>query len=207
MKNESFQGFIPKNIGEPTAPPRGSRKEEIRDTLAEVIKIFVLAAAVILPIRMFLIQPFYVKGASMEPNFFENEYLIIDKISPRFREYERGEPIVFRFPASDHKYLIKRVIGLPGERVVIQNRRIMIYSSAYPDGFPLHEDAYNPYLLRDESIDVTLDADQYYVLGDNRPLSFDSEMFGPIKKSQITGRVFFRGWPIERATVFEPPTY
>ena len=199
--------FMPKNIGESPVREKSDRKEEIRETLAEVIKIFILAAAVILPIRMFLIQPFYVKGASMEPNFYENEYLIIDKITPRFREYERGEPIVFRFPPSERKYLIKRVIGLPGERVVIENRRITIFGPGSEDGMPLDEDAYNPYLLRDEDVDVTLAYDEYYVLGDNRPLSFDSEIFGPIKKENITGRVFFRGWPLERIEVFEPPTY
>ena len=143
----------------------------------------------------------------MEPNFYENEYLIIDKISPRFREYERGEPIVFRYPPSEHKYLIKRVIGLPDERVIIHNRRISIMNAEHPNGFPLNEDEYNPYLLRDEEVDVQLTADEYYVLGDNRPLSFDSEIFGPIKEKNITGRVFFRGWPLERIEVFEAPTY
>lgn len=206
MKKYSFSGFIPKHIGEKQAPVR-ARKEEMRETLTEVIKIFILAAAVILPVRMFLIQPFYVKGASMEPNFYENEYLIIDKISPRFREYQRGEPIVFKYPPSERKYLIKRIIGLPGERVVIRNRSIVIYNSEYSEGFALREDAYNPYLLRDEDIDVTLAPDEFYVLGDNRPLSFDSEIFGPVKQKNITGRVFFRGWPLGRVTVFEPPLY
>lgn len=207
MKKEQFSGFIPKYIGQKNEQPRQSRKEEMRETLAEVIKIFILAAAVILPVRMFLIQPFYVKGASMEPNFYENEYLIIDKITPRLRAYQRGEPIVFRYPPSERKYLIKRIIGLPSERVVIHERRIMIYNAEHPDGFALDEGAYNPYLLRDEEIDVQLSGSEYYVLGDNRPLSFDSEMFGPIKKENITGRVFFRGWPVGRMTVFEPPTY
>ena len=168
---------------------------------------FILAVVVILPIRLFLIQPFYVKGASMEPNFFENEYLIVDKITPHFRIYERGEAIVFRFPATDNKYLIKRIIGLPGERVVIQSRQIMIYNGEHPDGFALNENSYNPYLLRDQTIDEAIASDEYFVLGDNRPVSFDSEMFGPVKASQITGRVFFRGWPIERLTIFKTPTY
>lgn len=206
MKKDTFSGFIPKNIGEERAV-RGTRKEEARETIAEVLKIFILAAAVILPVRMFLVQPFYVKGASMEPNFYENEYLIIDKISPRFKAYQRGEPIVFKYPPSERKYLIKRVIGLPGERVVIHDRRITIYNSESSEGLALREDAYNPYLLRDEDIDVTLALDEYYVLGDNRPLSFDSEIFGPIKQKNITGRVFFRGWPLGRVTLFEPPTY
>lgn len=175
--------------------------------LTEVIKVFILAAAVILPIRFFLMQPFYVKGASMEPNFYENEYLIVDKITPHFHDYERGEPIVFKFPPTEHKYLIKRIIGLPGERVVIHDRKIYIYNADHPQGFGLNEESYNPYLLRDQEEDVQLSLDQYYVLGDNRPVSYDSEYFGPIQQRQITGRVFFRGWPIERVTVFKKPTY
>lgn len=206
MKNQPLNEFIPKNIG--VSPERpAARKEELRETLAEIIKVFILAVAVILPIRLFLIQPFYVKGASMEPNFYENEYLIVDKLSPHFKPYERGEAIVFRFPAAERKYLIKRIIGMPSERVVIQNRQIAIYSAEYPDGRALKEDAYNPYLLRDQTIDETLASDEYFVLGDNRPVSFDSEIFGPLKANQITGRVFFRGWPIERLELFKAPTY
>lgn len=200
------KNFIPDGIGQKAEQHRFG-KEEMRETLAEIIKVVILAVVVILPIRFFLIQPFYVKGASMEPNFYENEYLIVDKITPHFRPLERGEAIVFRFPATEHKYLIKRIIGMPGERVVIRNRQISIYNSEHPDGFLLNEESYNPYLLRDQSIDETLTNDEYFVLGDNRPVSFDSELFGPLKASQITGRVFFRGWPLERLTVFKAPNY
>jgi signal peptidase I len=206
MKKALYTNFIPNEIGKvPDLCKNG--KEEFRETLTEIIKVFILAVAIIVPIRLFLIQPFYVKGASMEPNFYENEYLIVDKISPRFRPYERGEAIVFRFPATERKYLIKRIIGVPGERVVIQNRQISIYNASYHDGFALNEDSYNPYLLRDQSIDETLKDDEYFVLGDNRPVSFDSELFGPLKAHQITGRVFFRGWPLERFAIFKTPSY
>jgi len=207
MSTTIFNCFPPKDTSDQDGQLRMSGKEEFRATLTEVIKVFILAVAVILPIRLFLIQPFYVKGASMEPNFYENEYLIVDKITPHFRPYERGEAIVFRFPPTEHKYLIKRIIGLPGERVVIQNRKITIFNSEYPNGFPLDESSYNPYLLRDQTIDETIASDEYFVLGDNRPVSFDSEIFGPVKASQITGRVFLRGWPIERFTVFKAPLY
>ncbi len=199
--------FIPETVGNKTSQKSLPVREEIRQTVAEIIKIFIIATVVILPIRYFLIQPFYVKGASMEPNFHENEYLIIDKIAPRFEPYKRGEAIVFLYPPTDHRYLIKRLIGLPGERVVITHQEIYIYNKDHLDGFQLDEKAYNPYLLRDQDVDITLHDDQYFVLGDNRPVSFDSEYFGPINKDQITGRVFFRGWPIERITIFKAPSY
>lgn len=176
-------------------------------SLAEFVRVFVIAAAIILPIRLFLIQPFYVKGESMEPNFYESEYLIIDKLTPYFKAYKRGEVIVFRHPKTERHYLIKRLIGLPGERVEIKDRKITIYNKDNPQGFVLNETDYGPRLLRDEPDDVILNDSQYFVLGDNRPVSLDSERFGPIGADQIVGRVAFRGLPIDRASFFSVPKY
>ena len=81
----------------------------------ELVKIIVISLVIIIPVRYFLIQPFYVKGASMEPNFYDHEYLIIDEITYRFRDPERGEIIVFRYPRNPQEYFIKRIIGLPGD--------------------------------------------------------------------------------------------
>ena len=83
----------------------------------EILQIVVIAAAIIIPVRYFLVQPFIVKGASMEPNFFENEYLIVDEISYRFAEVQRGDVVVFRPPTGVEDHYIKRVIGLPGDRI------------------------------------------------------------------------------------------
>lgn len=173
----------------------------------EFLKIFIVAAAIIVPIRLFLIQPFYVKGASMEPNFFENEYLVIDKLSPHFMPYKRGEVVVFRYPKNENRFLIKRVIGLPGERVVVQKEKITIFNAEHPDGFVLDESSYTPYELRPENAGATLGSSEYFVLGDNRPVSYDSERFGAVDKSQIVGRVEFRGLPINRIGVFNAPEY
>ena len=85
----------------------------------EVIQIILISCAIIIPIRYFLIQPFYVKGASMEPNFFDSEYLIIDELSYRMRVPERGEIVVFRYPRDPKEFFIKRIIGLPGETVEV----------------------------------------------------------------------------------------
>lgn len=175
--------------------------------VSEFLKIFILAAAIIVPIRLFLVQPFYVKGASMEPNFYENEYLIIDKLTPRFLAYGRGEVVVFRYPKNENHFLIKRIIGLPGERVSIEHERITIYNTKHPGGFQLNEDEYNPHSLRPETSRYTLKEDEYFVLGDNRPVSLDSERFGPVDAEQIVGRVVFRGLPLDRVSVLKSPTY
>src|SRR3989339_2218313 len=89
--------------------------------VGELLHVVVISLAIILPIRYFLIQPFYVKGASMEPNFYDHEYLIIDEISYRFHEPQRGDIVVFRYPFDTRQYFIKRVIGLPLETISLNN--------------------------------------------------------------------------------------
>lgn len=174
---------------------------------AEFVKIFIIAAAIILPVRLFLVQPFYVRGQSMEPNFHDSEYLIVDKLSPRFQPYTRGEVIVFRFDSPDQRYLIKRIIGLPGEEVHIENKRVTIFNAAHPDGLTLDEKMYKPNELGYETFDANIGPDEYFVLGDNRENSYDSSKFGPIKTRQVIGRVYMRGLPINKFTIFSPPTY
>ena len=92
----------------------------------EVAKIIIISLAIIIPIRYYLIQPFYVKGASMEPTFHDYEYLIIDEISYRFKNPSRGDIIVLKDPRNKSQFFIKRIIGLPGETVNIKNGTITI---------------------------------------------------------------------------------
>jgi len=175
----------------------------------ELLKIVVISLVIIIPVRYFLIQPFYVKGASMEPNFYDHEYLIIDEISYRLNDPERGDIIVFRYPKNPQEYFIKRLIGLPGEEVQIKNGSVTIYNTGHPEGIVLDE----PYLSEDEKTyglseqKVTLGDEEFFVLGDNRNSSKDSRSFGPVNRSFITGRVILRGWPFDRITLFEAPLY
>ncbi len=183
--------------------------KQIFSFIFELIKITVISLVIIMPIRYFLIQPFYVKGASMEPNFYDHEYLIIDEITYRFNEPKRGDIIVFRYPRNPQEYFIKRIIGLPGEKVQIKDGQVIIYNDEHPEGMILKEDYLAPgtktYSLNSDII--TLSENEYYVLGDNRNSSKDSRSFGPVNKSFIVGRVLFRGWPFDRINIFEAPTY
>jgi len=173
----------------------------------ETVKVVAISLAIIIPVRYFLIQPFYVKGASMESNFHDHEYLIIDEISYRFRAIERGEVIVFRYPLNPQEYFIKRVIGLPGEGVQIKDGKVIIYNDQYPGGLVLKENYLDKNTPTYSNLDdkVSLADDEYFVMGDNRTASKDSRSFGPVNKSFITGRVFLRGWPFNRAAVFNEP--
>jgi len=170
----------------------------------EVIKIAVIAAVIVIPIRYFLFQPFFVRGQSMDPNFENGDYLIIDEISYRFREPERGEVIVFRYPFDASQRFIKRVIGLPGETIVIKDGQIEIYDGA--GGEVLDESDYLA-AVTDGDINITLGSGEYFVLGDNRGFSFDSRRFGPISKNNIIGRVVFRAWPFASVSLFATPAY
>lgn len=171
--------------------------------IVELVKIILIALAIIVPVRYFLIKPFYINGASMEPSYYNREYLIIDEISYRFGAPRRGEVVVFRYPLDESQFFIKRVIGLPGERVAVRDNSVVIYSQAFPEGVTLSE----PYLA-DSTVtageaDLTLGADEYFVMGDNRAASLDSRRFGPLPASDIVGRTWLRGWPFDRLGVLE----
>jgi signal peptidase I len=143
----------------------------------------------------------------MEPNFHDNEYLIIDEISYRFNEPERGEIVVFRYPKDPQQYFIKRVIGLPGERVSVRDGKVYIYNDEYRNGVAVNESLYLNTTITEGSKDVTLGDDEYFVLGDNRSASLDSRSFGAVPRRLIVGKVWLRGWPITSVTVFETPEY
>jgi len=172
----------------------------------EIIQVVVISLAIIIPIRYFLIQPFYVKGASMEPNFYDHEYLIIDEISYRFAEPERGDIVVFRYPNDPKQYFIKRIVGLPNETIEVRNGEVVVYNEASPDGIIMEEE----YLEQDQTLGskkVKLRSDEYFVLGDNRNSSLDSRTFGPVNHDYIVGRVWLRGWPITKIKMFQSPEY
>lgn len=170
--------------------------------VGELAHVVIISLAIIIPVRYFLIQPFYVKGASMEPNFYDHEYLIIDELSYRLSEPERGDIVVFRYPNDPRQYFIKRIIGMPGERVVISGGKVMVHNAAHPDGVTIDESSYLGTLATMGQKDVTLGAEQYYLLGDNRPSSLDSRIFGPVPRSFLIGKVWFRGWPPEKVKLF-----
>jgi signal peptidase I len=172
----------------------------------EVLQVMVISAAIILPIRYFLVQPFYVKGASMEPTYFDHEYLIIDELSYRLREPMRGEVVVFRYPLDPGQFFIKRIVGLPGETMEINNGHITIYNTDHPNGKKLEEEYLDDEMTAGKKM-VVLAADEYYVLGDNRNESLDSRKFGPITRGEVIGRVWIRGLPLSRLEVVAMPSY
>ncbi len=173
----------------------------------ELVHIIVVSLAIVIPIRYFLVQPFYVKGASMEPNFYDNEYLIIDEISYKIRDPQRGEIVVLKYPNDPSQYFIKRIIGLPGETVEVKDGRVRIYKNGGGVGYFLNEGQYLSNVETSADKKFNIGENEYFVLGDNRPSSLDSRAFGSIQDKNIVGRVWLRGWPITKFTVFRTPEY
>lgn len=192
------------NLDEPLEIREPSLVSKVGSFLLEFVKIAVLAGITIGFVRYFLFKPFYVKGQSMEPSFEERDYLIIDELSYRVREPSRGEVVVFHYRPTDD-YFLKRIIGLPGERIKVDGNKVVVYNEANPQGMVLPEG----YLTESTpgSVTITLGNDQFFVMGDNRDASFDSRRFGAIDRDDIVGRVWVRGWPFSRVTTFSQPSY
>jgi len=170
----------------------------------ETAKIVIISLAIIIPIRYFLFQPFFVRGASMEPSFEDGEYLIVNEISYRFHEPGRGDVIIFRYPKDPSQYYIKRVIGLPKEVVKIEGGKVIIVNSENPKGFILDE----PYLSEENkytsgNLEMNLDENDYFVLGDNRSASSDSRSWGSVPRHYIIGWAWVRAWPFNRVGILD----
>ena len=177
----------------------GEREE--KESVWDFVKFALLAVVIVVPIRLYIAQPFIVSGASMVPTFESGHYLIIDEVSYRFEEPKRGEVVVFRFPAEPRTFLIKRVAALPGETIAIEGTRIVIKNREHPDGF-VYEQGATETSARSASLNIELGEDEYFVLGDNRGESADSRLWGPLKRELIVGRPLARLFPLAEAGFF-----
>jgi signal peptidase I len=176
-------------------------------SLLEVLEIAVIAVGAVFIVRTFLVQPFLVSGTSMAPTFSNGDYVLTDELTYRIRPPERGEVVVFHDVSDYSTYLIKRVIGLPGERVVINDNTITIYNKQDPSGFVLNESYLPKGMVTAGNEDITLSSSSYFMMGDNRSVSYDSRSWGPLPANDIVGLVRFRLWPLGAMQVFNAPQY
>jgi len=170
----------------------------------EFAKIVIIAALIVLPIRYFVFQPFLVHGPSMEPNFENGDYLIIDELSYRLREPQRGEVVVFNYPLDPSQRYIKRIIGLPGETVMIEEGRIYINEDILDESEYL---ASSVYTLSQNGKETVLSENEYYVLGDHRSASSDSRRWGVLDKEDLIGRAFFKVNLFDEFSKVNSPSY
>ncbi len=169
-----------------------------------MVETIAIAVVAVFLVRTFLAQPFLVSGSSMEPTFNNGNYLLVDELTYHLRPPERGEVIVFRYPKDPSVYFIKRIIGLPGETVSINNGIVTVTDKEQKEVLK------EPYIAdRGTFSDFTetLGPHQYFVMGDNRNASFDSRSWGPVPASDIVGLVRLRLWPLNEAMAFSAPRY
>lgn len=187
---------------------RGKYNAHMSDTgkglLRDLFTLALLIIVVVIPIRVFIMSPFIVDGESMHPTFKHLDYLVVDEIVYAFGAPERGDVIVFRYPADPSIFYIKRIIGLPGETVFINRGAVTIKNSsgstsAAPIVLP------EPYIVNEDATytkNTQLGKDEYFVMGDNRPNSADSRAWGVLPKKNIIGRVDLRLLPVSLAGFF-----
>lgn len=176
----------------------------------DTAKVFLVSLAIIIPFRAYVAQPFFVRGASMAPNFLDGEYLVVDELSYRLglRLPQRGDVVVFRYPLDPSQNFIKRIVGLPGETVRIREGVVTIVSREFPQGVALDESPYlSPDGRTDGSVGVTLKEGEIFLLGDNRGHSSDSRAWGPLPRDLVVGRAWIRAFPFSRASVVQTPWY
>jgi signal peptidase I len=202
----------------PTSQPNPPSSSFVAGLLLvwDFLKIIIVALIIIIPLRYFVFQPFVVYGSSMEPNFENGQYLIIDELTYHFADPVRGQSVVLRYPKDHKQYFIKRVIGLPGETVEIDNGHVVIFNSENPDGVVLDEE-YLPTQGLTYPHDVavvggkktlTLGEGQYFAMGDNRLASSDSRDWGILQRKEIIGKVFLRVLPLTEFQLYNKvPAY
>lgn len=182
-------------------------------SLWDVLEVIIVALAAAFFIRYFIAQPFLVSGASMEPNFHNANFLIVDEISYRFRQPQRGEVIIFKYPGkekeyagSEREYFIKRIIGLPGETLTVVGNTVTITTTS--STITLNEPYIRPIGQGQElSRTLTLGPEEYFVMGDNRGSSFDSRSWGALQREDITGVARLRVFPFEEFGLIEHASY
>ena len=142
----------------------------------------------------------------MEPNFEDGNYLIVDELSFRLRDPQRGEVIVFKYPNNPAQRYIKRIIGLPGETIEVKDAKVVVFNQE--GGRILDESEYlSPAIQTPGDIQISLAENEYFVLGDNRYASSDSRRWGALPREDIVGRVVLRAWPFTALAKFETPAY
>lgn len=186
--------ITPSSLSESPAPVGTPAK---KDPFWKIISVFIVIVALL---RIFVVDPFLVHGSSMQPTYNTNDYVIVDKLSYTLTHPARGDVIVFDAPTNDGRYFIKRIIGLPGERVLVDGAQVTIFNPTHPNGFTLDE----PYIVfqSDRVADLTLGQDEFFVMGDNRNASSDSRIWGALKQDAIAGKAFLRLLPFDKIGIY-----
>src|SRR5215469_10156240 len=192
VEQQSQAGAVAKKEG-PVAPASEDRHLRV---LHSWVRDLFLSVGISLFIILFVYQPVKVEGGSMEPGLQDQEHIFINKLAYRLENIQRGDIVVFRYPRDTHKSFIKRVIGIPGDRIQISYGHVYVNGQELPEPYvpPDYQDA------RSFS-EIVVPNKAYFVLGDHRSMSNDSREFGPVMRSYVYGKAVFGYWPVEKLGV------
>lgn len=215
MSEESHRPELPNPAQLAEATERRQEQEKQVDWIrpvAEGIRTVLIVVGLAYVLRLAVFQPYIVEGASMAPYFATHDYLIVDKLSYHFTQPDRGDIIVFRYPNDPRTNYVKRIIGLPGEQVIIENGKVRIINAANPAGFELDESFYltdniKTTLPAASRSEFTVTPDHFFVMGDNRPASSDSREWGLLPRENVVGRVAVKAYPLSQATIVRHADY
>lgn len=173
----------------------------------DILEVVVFAVAIFLFVYLLVLQPHKIKGDSMQPNYPDGEFLLTDKVTYRFGEPKRGDVVVFEAPVAEGEEYIKRIIGLPGERVSVKQGKIYINGKILNETYLKNTVFTLGGAFLGDGSEVSVPSGEYFVLGDNRPASSDSRTWGFVTKNKITGRAWVIYWPPEKTGVVKAITY
>ncbi len=184
-------------------PPK--KQVSFKDHVIDFFQTLVVFAAIGTAIYWLVAQPHKVSGSSMFPNFKNGDYIITDKISYRLSDPKRGDIVVFKNPKDETQDFIKRILGVPGDRLKVQSGKIFLNGVQLDEPY-LNNIVTNPGSFLREGEEKTVEAGHYITIGDNRPASSDSREWGQITREEIIGKVFFRYWPATEVGLY-PAAY
>lgn len=196
MSNEVTQYTIAMEPEKKDLSQETPKKTRTKEIFKEIFIFVLIAFGIVLPFRIYIAEPYLVDGRSMDPTFATGDYLIVDKLSNGAKTPERNSVVVFKYPKDTSKNFIKRIVGLPGETVIIKGDVVTIVNEENPNGFVID----NSYITHQStgSYEEKLEENEYYVLGDNRAESFDSRFWGPLEKKHIIGKPILRLFPLNK---------
>lgn len=200
------------NLGQAELPVSEHLLSRVFRYVYDIIKTAVFVLVFALVVRSFLIQPFIVDGSSMEPTFHDQEYLMVEKLGTTIKKPTRGDIIVFRYPLQPSLNYVKRIIGVPGDRVVIGGGKVTVYNNANPSGLVLKEHYLSnntQTLVRNELVEHSwvVNNDGYFVMGDNRDHSDDSRSWGLVPGKNVIGKVWITVYPLANFGLIEHAEY
>lgn len=175
------------------------------DFVMDILETIVFIGSLFIVIYLFILTPNQVKGASMEPTFYSGDYILTSRVTYKMRSPQRGDVVVFKSPRNPDIEYIKRVIGLPGDKVMIENGNILVNNKLIQENYiSARTNLWEGGFVKEGAV-LSIPSDEIFVMGDNRPRSSDSREFGPVTIDNIIGNVFFRYFPSNKVGSIKNP--